>query len=93
MIILIPLVSWGIAQAFVEANNSNRWLEIPRGLALPGVSSDLIVTVLVTFVIVVLLFGAYSIAYMLMYRMVGPSTYGPQDAPPIRYKHKRKTSR
>jgi hypothetical protein len=39
-----------------------------------------------TLVFTVILSGIVSVLYALVYRMVGPSKYGPTDAPPVRMK-------
>lgn len=39
--------------------------------------------------IAIVIFGAMSIIYGIMFRMMGPPQYGPTDAPPIRVKVKR----
>jgi hypothetical protein len=82
MLVVIPLVSWALAGIFVEANREGKWLDVPSGLSNQFISSDLVVTLLVTLVIAILLFGAYSIFYMLIYRLFGPPALGPLDAPP-----------
>ncbi len=38
----------------------------------------------VTLILIVLAFAALSILYSLLYSMMGPSRYGPYDAPPVR---------
>jgi hypothetical protein len=93
MLVIIPMISWAIAGMLVEANKSARWLAIPAGLNSPFGSSDLLLTALVAAVVAIVLFGAYTIFYMLIYKMLGPPTYGPLDAPPQRRKPmKRKSS-
>jgi hypothetical protein len=39
--------------------------------------------------IAVVIFGVLSILYGILFKMMGPSQYGPTDAPPIRVKVKR----
>jgi hypothetical protein len=92
MLVIIPIISWAIAGMLVEANKSARWLAIPWGLTSPLGSRDLLVTLLVAVVVAVVLFGAYTIFYMLVYKMLGPPTYGPQDAPPQKRKAMRRRS-
>ena len=97
MMIIIPIVSWAIASLFVDANKAGRWLDVPAGLDAPAgvdipfLTTDLIVTALVALVVAVLLFGAYTIFYMLIYRVTGPPSRGPQDAPPQKHRRARKT--
>ena len=91
MLVIVPIISWSIASMFVEANKQGRWLDIPAGLGRPFGSTDLVVTALVTLIVAVLLFAAYTIFYMLVYRVTGPPALGPLDAPPMKRKRPRKS--
>lgn len=51
----------------------------------PHLAANIIFTIAVA----VLIFGVLSILYGFMYKLMGPSQYGPTDAPPIRVKVKR----
>ena len=44
---------------------------------------------MMTFVFIILISGVFAVLYAFMYRAVGPSRYGPLDAPPSRRKTKK----
>lgn len=100
-IIMIPLISYGLAMAFVDIGKKAGW-PIPYQLLgtpqfpdwawkisslSPLVRSlstvpDLYANLFISVVFMVILGGLSSFAYALVYRFIGPSRYGPQDAPP-----------
>jgi hypothetical protein len=80
----------------VKANLTARWLPTPRELAqtitIPYLGSIpyLFANLLVAAVLMLAGFGALTILYSLMYRIIGPPRYGPLDAPPERYRSRRR---
>ncbi len=86
MMVLIPLISYAGAVLLVDANIKNGWVEIPPEFIgppnYPLLYTQLGATVLLS------LFGfiIFVIIYSLVYRLIGPPTLGPMDAPPIRRK-------
>jgi hypothetical protein len=51
--------------------------------------NNLTANIIFAIAIAVVIFGILSILYGFMFRMLGPSQYGPTDEPPIRTKVKR----
>lgn len=96
MMVLIPIVSYAGAVLLVQANLTARWLPTPRELAqtitIPyiGAVPYLFANLLVAAVLMLAGFGALTILYSLMYRIIGPPRYGPLDAPPERYRSRRR---
>lgn len=97
MLILIPIMAYAGATLLVQANRTQRWLPMPPELAqaifipilnqrIPYLPAILIVTVLLSLIG----FGVLSFFYAILYRAVGPSRYGPLDAPPVREMPKRR---
>jgi hypothetical protein len=86
MLIIVPLISWAIADIFVKANKQGHWLDVPPGVSGPAGYPDLFVTAMVAVIVAIMIFGFYTVIYTLIYRMTGPPTYGPLDAPPIKRK-------
>lgn len=95
MLVLIPLLSYAGAVLLVQANRTQHWLPVPRDLAatiaIPFVGRIpyLYANLLTAGVLSLLGFGALMVIYSLLYRVVGPPSLGPQDAPPIRRKVKK----
>ena len=93
MMVLIPLMSYAGAVLLVDANLQYRWVPFPREfIGPPGrplLYSQLGVTVLLS------MFGfmVFVIIYSIIYRFVGPSKYGPTDAPPVQQRKVRSTKR
>lgn len=86
MLVIVPLISWAIADMFVQANKEGHWLDVPPGMSGPSGFPDIFITVMVTVIVAIMLFGLYTVIYMLMYKMTGPPTYGAMDAPPTKKK-------
>ncbi len=51
--------------------------------------TNLVANIVFAIAIAVVIFGVLSIIYGFMFKLMGPSQYGPTDAPPIRVKVKR----
>ena len=86
MVVLIPLVSFAIADFVVQQNLQQGWLFIPYELRGPPAYPYLFAKLGVTVLISVGLFALYTIFYMFIYQMIGPPKYGPMDSPPLRRK-------
>jgi hypothetical protein len=91
--ILVPLASYAIAHLVIEANKVENWLFIPFDLRGPTEFPYLFVKLLLAVVIAMVLFGLYTFIYVVVYRMVGPSKYGPMDSPPLSRRPRQNTRR
>jgi hypothetical protein len=88
LMVLIPVISYAGAVLIIRENLIRGWLPIPAQLAsrvilpyvggVPYFFATLIVAALLTLVG----FGLITALYALIYGLVGPSRYGPLDAPP-----------
>jgi ABC-type Fe3+ transport system permease subunit len=95
LIILIPIMAYAGAVVIVRANFVNRWVALPTELTRYFVIPYLGVTVYYAVIAVTLLllflgYGILVLVYAFMYRLVGPSRYGPLDSPPIKRKPKKR---
>jgi hypothetical protein len=94
--ILIPIISYAGAVLLVQANLQQGWLPVPvelsRAVNLPFVGSTpyLLANLVMTAVLTLIGFGVLTSLYSLIYRLVGPSSLGPLDAPPERRHRKRR---
>jgi hypothetical protein len=97
--VIIPLLSMGLADLLIDANFANGWIRIPRNLlntfTVPGVMTitSFYAKAAFTVVIAVILFGLYTVFYASLYSMFGPPKLGPQDVPPVRPRRKVRRSR
>lgn len=88
MMILIPVMAYAGAVLLVQANRTAHWLPMPaelaKAVAVPGIGNvPFLYANLMTAVVLSLLgFGVLVFLYALLYRFIGPSPYGPMDAPP-----------
>jgi hypothetical protein len=90
MLIIIPILAYAGGVLLVEANSKQGWVPVPgefmRSVNLPaiGVVRHLVATLFVTLLLTFIGFGGLMILYALIYRLVGPPSLGPLDAPPVR---------
>jgi hypothetical protein len=83
---LIPILSFAGATMLVQENMQQKWVQIPDELkgsfVVPSIGQVLFVDLAVAAILMVIGFGLLTIVYALIYRMFGPSSYGPMDVPP-----------
>jgi hypothetical protein len=86
LIILIPILSFAAAKLLVQENLQQKWVQIPDELKgsidVPSLGQILYADLAVTVILLVIGFGLLTIVYALIYRIFGPSPYGPMDVPP-----------
>lgn len=96
MILIIPMLAFAGAILVVQENARQKWVPIPaelsQSITLPifGTVDSYLAVILVAVLLALIGFGLMTIIYSLVYSVIGPSKYGPQDAPPI---HKKPNSR
>lgn len=86
MIVIIPIFSYLVAGVVIQSNFEQGWVAIPFNLLGPaGIQiENLYLKLIATTLISIVLFGGYTIAYMIIYSMAGPARYGPLDARPMK---------
>lgn len=104
MVIIVPIMSWAGAVELVAIGRGQGWsflaqfppiLEFPDwAYMLPGAAylstiSDLPVIGTFFLIILICMTGILSFVYAIVYRLVGPPRYAPDDAPAPRVKVKR----
>jgi hypothetical protein len=91
MAIIIPIMSYASAVLLVQQNQQQGWLPLPRELAgtiyLPilGNVPYLYANLIVTLVLMLIGYGILTTMYALLYKVIGPPSLGPLDAPPVRH--------
>jgi hypothetical protein len=91
MLIIVPIMAYAGAVLLVEANFENNWVPIPWDLMGPqnipvlGITvNNLYANLAVAALLTILGYGLLMFVYSIVYSMMGPARYGPQDAPPVR---------
>ena len=82
MFFILPAISFFAAELILIENQTQKWFPIPVELRGPSFQPGLFAQLAVAAVVLLFLFAILMAVYMLVYRMVGPSRYGPTDAPP-----------
>ncbi len=95
MMIVIPVMAWAAASEFMRIAPTLSWFPQSREMyqnldlqyfVIPASLGQIVFTVL----FIMLGFVILSLAYSFVYRVAGPSKYGPTDAPPPRVTRVRK---
>lgn len=100
LFVITPITALAVGNEIVARGFVQRYIYIPPRLLQPFTIpvldytithflASLAVAAVVTFV----LFTIYFTVYAFLYRIVGPSPYGPMDAPPSKGRRTRKKSR
>lgn len=90
LIILTPILSYAAGLLLLQENQKNGWVAIPQELVVRGFSDPLIlVKVLVTLVLMVFIYGLFSMITFVLYRSFAPPQYGPYDVPREAYRGKK----
>ncbi len=84
--ILIPILAYAAAVTLVRENLKQSWVELPSELlgffTIPSVGRVYYADIAVALGLLFIIFAIFTVAYAFVYRLVGPSFYGPMDAPP-----------
>jgi hypothetical protein len=97
MVVLVPIISFTIADLTISWMKTNRGFEIPLPLAkwawdLPfyGVVEDALAVVLFALVVMLIVFGIFTIINAFVYRATSDQNLRRFESPPKRFKRKRK---
>ncbi len=86
LLILLPIVSFAGAKLLVQANNKQRWVQIPNELAgsfvFPVIGRVSFADLAVTLGLIVVGFAIITVVYAIIYRIIGIPRHGPLDSPP-----------
>jgi len=82
--IIAPIMAYAGAVLLVDENWKRGWVPIPSSLIGPPGYQNVFLVIVVTLVLLLFLYALFSLIYMVIYRLVGPSKYTPLDAPPNR---------
>jgi hypothetical protein len=83
MVVVIPVMSYLIALALVNANSVSHWVIYPAAIIFYKLWDPLIVVkVFVTIVIIFILYAIFTFITALFYKVFGTPRYGSTDVPP-----------
>lgn len=86
LLILLPIISFAAARLLVQANNEQRWIQVPGELTgsfiAPVLGRVFFADLALTVVLIVIGFAIITVAYSILYRFIGIPRYGPLDSPP-----------
>jgi quinol-cytochrome oxidoreductase complex cytochrome b subunit len=89
-LILIPILSYVGALTLLEENGKRGWFGIPRELLVPIFDPYLGVKIGIAVVLMVILYGLYTLLSFIVFSIAAPPRYGPFDVPPQRYRGNKK---
>lgn len=98
-IVFIPIASYVLALMLLQENARRRWISLPPEVVVtvnvPGIGAvpHLYANLIFAAVVAVMFFSLLTVFYAALYRMIGPSRYGPLDEPPPKRRGKMKKSR
>jgi len=97
LLIIIPVISYAGAVVLVNENLNRHWLPAPSMLlqtvTIPVLDIDvphLYANLVVALLLALLGFALVTMMYAALYSAVGPSRYGPLDAPPDEFRSRRR---
>jgi hypothetical protein len=93
LIILIPLLSYGLAILLLNENAKFGWFPIPQDLLSKWVEPLLFVKILLTLALSFLIYVLFQLITYIIFRLFGPSRYGLMDLPPVQRKIRKRTRR
>jgi quinol-cytochrome oxidoreductase complex cytochrome b subunit len=84
LMIVVPVLSYLGAIEVLKANSTKNWFPIPTDILSPWGSDPLIfVKLLIALAITIVAFTIIFLIGAIINSLVGPSRYGPKDAPPM----------
>lgn len=86
LLILLPIIAFAGAKTLIQANNQQRWVQIPvelmNSFSLPMVGRVLFADIFLTVILIVIAFAIITVACSVVYRIIGIPRHGPLDSPP-----------
>jgi hypothetical protein len=86
LLILLPIVAFAGAKILVQTNSRQRWVQMPSELmgafTLPIIGRVFYADLALTVILIVIGFAILTVAYSVIYRIIGIPRYGPLDSPP-----------
>ena len=81
LVILLPILAYFTAIVLIDENSRQNWVTIPADLLAKGADPNLFIKIIGTVVFIFLYYSILTTITFIFYRLLGPSRYGPMDAP------------
>ncbi|MDX9849165.1 MAG: hypothetical protein RBT01_01535 [Anaerolineaceae bacterium] len=89
LLILAPIMGYAASILLIDLNRVNKWMPVPRDLLIAGKDPYLLIKIIITLVVAFLIFLIFQLITFFLYKIAGPSRYGPQDVPRVAYRGKK----
>lgn len=89
LLIFAPIFGYFSSILLIEINKEYRWFPVPRDLLISGNDPYLIIKIILTIIVAFLIFLLFQLITFLIYKVAGPSKYGPTDVPRVAYRGKK----
>ena len=89
LLIFAPIMGYAASILLIDLNKQNKWMPIPKDLLISGSDPYLLIKIIITLAIAFLLFLIFQLITFFLYRIAGPSRYGPLDVPRVSYRGKK----
>ena len=89
MLIFAPFMGYIGSILLINLNKEHNWMPVPRDLLISGNDPYLIIKIIITIVIAFIIFLIFQLITFFIYRVAGPSKYGPTDVPRVAYRGKK----
>lgn len=89
MLIIAPLMGYFASGVLIDLNNKNKWIPVPRDLFISGKDPYLLIKIILTLVVAFIIYLIFQLITFFIYRIAGPSKYGPLDVPRVAYRGKK----
>ena len=100
LLIIVPIVSFAISNLLFTSRIIQQYIALPpalaRSLTLPGTEATVPFfygSLALSLAISIAILAIFFIVYSFLYRILGPSPYGPTDVPPVRARSRVRRSR
>ncbi|MFL7893696.1 MAG: hypothetical protein ACK2UM_11455 [Anaerolineales bacterium] len=86
LLVLLPIISFAGAKLLVQANSRQRWVQMPSELTnsfiVPVIGRVFFADLALAVILIVIGFAIITVAYAIIYRIIGIPRFGPLDSPP-----------
>jgi hypothetical protein len=89
LLILAPIMGYAASILLLDLNKVNKWMPIPRDLLISGSDPYLLIKIIITVVVAFIIFLIFQLFTFFLYKVAGPSRYGPMDVPRVAYRGKK----
>lgn len=89
LLIFAPIMGYASSILLVDLNKEYKWIPVPRDLLISGSDPYLLIKIIITIVVAFIIFLLFQLITFFLYRVAGPSRYGPLDVPRVAYRGKK----